>query len=91
MVKLRLVMDQALYAKLHRLHGSKHPYMQTSWALSIPQSAYSTQIGNSSKMLTYNQESLQRVSQYSAYRKEECIIKQYNIGEVKLLLPEADE
>ena len=35
MVRLRLeqvvvVMDQALYANLHRLHGSTHPYMQTS-------------------------------------------------------------
>ena len=86
--------------KLHRLHGSTHPYMQTSLTLSIPSRTYSPQMGNGSKMLslfsymlacaTYAyQESLQR-EEYSAYHIEECTNKQHNLGEMEGILPEAD-
>ena len=36
------------------------------------------------------QESLQR-EEYPAYHVEECTIKQYNLGEMEGVLPEADE
>ena len=91
MVRLRLeqvvvVMDQALYANLHRLHGSTHPYMQTSWALSTPSRTYSTQMGNSSKMMAcvtyaFHQESLQNV-QYLACHMVECTILERGRGSI---------
>ena len=83
-----VVMDQGLYATLHRLYGYAHT-ANVVGTFHI----YSPQMGNGSKMLacaTYalRQESLQRV-QYPAYHMEECTIEQYNLGEMEGILPEA--
>ena len=86
-----VVMDQALYAELHRLYGSTHAAnVMGTFLITVN---YSPQMGNGSKMLacaTYalHQESLQRV-QYPAYHMEKCTIDQYNIGEMWGILPEA--
>ena len=96
MVQLRLeevivVMDQTLYAKLHRVCRSTHTAnVIGTFHITVN---YSPQIGNGSKMLTcatyaLHQESLQRV-QYPAYHMEECTIDQYNLGEMKGIHPEA--
>ena len=86
MVQLRLeqvivVMDQALYTKLHRLYGSTHTlyiYANVMGTFHITVN-YSPQMGNGSKMpacATYAlyQEYLQRV-QYPAYHVEEYTIE----------------